>query len=89
MTENPTINSRKLHRAIIPIIPIIPIKKEVLFNRSETIFPQILSSKSYYQIFLAMPQNTEKATIEVIFNGPADWDSWDHQFKIKAVAANL
>src|SRR5947209_10766429 len=36
-----------------------------------------------------MPQNTEKNTIEVTLNGPADWDSWDHQFKIKAVAANL
>ena len=36
-----------------------------------------------------MPQNTEKATVEVTLNGPADWDSWDHQFKIKAVAANL
>ena len=36
-----------------------------------------------------MPQNTEKATVEVTLNGSADWDSWDHQFKIKAVAANL
>src|SRR5271168_3201470 len=36
-----------------------------------------------------MPQNTERSTIEVSLSGPADWDSWDHQFKIKAVAARL
>ena len=36
-----------------------------------------------------MPQNTERSTIEVSLTGPADWDSWDHQFKIKAVAARL
>src|SRR5271169_5802261 len=36
-----------------------------------------------------MPQNSERSTIEVSLSGPADWDSWDHQFKIKAVAARL
>jgi hypothetical protein len=35
-----------------------------------------------------MPQNTDR-TIEVSLSSPADWDSWDHQFKIKAVAAHL
>ena len=36
-----------------------------------------------------MPQNTERSTIEVSLSGPANWDSWDHQFKIKAVTAHL
>ena len=36
-----------------------------------------------------MPQNAERSTIEVSLTGPADWDDWEHQFKVIAVAGRL
>src|SRR5580704_13582961 len=36
-----------------------------------------------------MSQNTNSSTIEVALRAPADWDSWNHQFTLQAVAARL
>ena len=36
-----------------------------------------------------MSQNTNSSTIEVALKAPANWDSWNHQFTLQAVAARL
>src|SRR5271168_1218436 len=36
-----------------------------------------------------MSLNTNSSTIEVALRAPADWDSWNHQFTLQAVAARL
>src|SRR4051794_27929244 len=62
-------------------------KYHYFFNREH--FPDILLLRYFPHIISKMSLSTLRKTNDVILTDPSDWESWSHQFKLKAMAARL